>query len=186
MNDKATLILIKIVSVILPVAVALLAFFPELLKLGSWTQVLPHINATINSLTCLVMILALVAIKNGKIEIHKNLMLSALILGVCFLVCYVLYHSSTASVKFGDINGDGDLSDLELQAIGGMRSLYLGLLASHILLSIVVVPMVLLAFYFGLTQKIKQHKKLVRFAYPIWLYVSVTGVIVYFMIRTYY
>ncbi|MEL7006832.1 MAG: DUF420 domain-containing protein, partial [Bacteroidota bacterium] len=103
-----------------------------------------------------------------------------------FLVSYIIYHSSSQSVKFGDINGDGSLSVKELEMIGSSRGAYLFILFSHILLSIGVVPLVLFAFYYALTGKIEKHKKLVRWTFPVWLYVSITGVIVYLMINPYY
>ena len=94
--------------------------------------------------------------------VHKSLMTTAFILGSLFLVSYVLYHSSVPSVKFGDIDGNGILSDQELAEVGGTRMFYLGVLLSHIGLSIVVVPFVLFAFYYSLTEKIEKHRKIVK------------------------
>ena len=154
--------------------------------MGEWVMVLPHINAIINSVTAILLIGAVISIKKGNIILHKNLMTAGLILGTVFLLSYVLYHSSAPSTIFGDVNQDGTLDDNERQALGNSRTVYLLLLLSHIGLSIVVVPFVLLAFFYALSAQIGKHKKIVKFTFPIWLYVSVTGVIVYLMIRGYY
>ena len=147
---------------------------------------LPAVHAGINSVTVVVLIAALVAIKNGKVAFHRACMMSALFLGVLFLVSYIMYHSSVESVKFGDINHDGLVDLNELETAGSTRMAYLILLASHIILSILVVPFVLLAFYYALTDQLTKHRKMVRFTYPVWMYVSITGVLVYFMIKPYY
>ncbi len=178
--------LIVWVSVLIPVAVAILLLLPQKIAAGSWVYVLPDINAIINSLTSLLLVAAFVMIKQGNIQVHRTLMTMSLFLGLLFLISYVIYHASAPSVKFGDSNNDGVLSAAELAAVSSSRGVYLFFLLSHILLSIVVVPFVLFAFYFALTEKIDRHKKLVKFTFPIWLYVSVTGVVVYFMIRNYY
>lgn len=185
-SDKRYLNIIKVLSFAIPVVVAILIFVPQKLSLGSWVKLLPHINAVINSLTSVFLLLAVYFIKKGNIRIHKQLMSYALVLGSLFLVSYVLYHSSVPSTKFGDINHDGVVQDSELTQLGSSRTIYLAFLLSHIGLSIVVVPFVLLAFYYSLSAQIDKHKKIVRFTFPIWLYVSVTGVIVYFMISPYY
>ncbi len=185
-NKNYTRIII-VLSVLIPVAVAILLFAPQkFLAFGDWVKNLPTLNAILNSLTTLLLIGALIAVKNGNVTIHRSLMTTAFILGSIFLVSYVLYHSSVPSVKFGDIDGNGVLSDSELANIGGTRTLYLVVLLSHIGFSIVVVPLVLFAFYYALTGKIANHKKLVKYTYPIWLYVSVTGVLTYWLINPYY
>ncbi len=149
-------------------------------------KLLPGLHATINSMTVLTLGAAFVAIKNGNIKMHRSFMFASLSLGVLFLVSYVLYHSSVDSVKFGDLNYDGELSEQELVTAGTSRTVYLVILTSHILLSILVVPFVLFAFYYALTNQIERHKKMVKFTYPVWMYVSITGVIVYFLIKPYY
>ena len=175
------------VSALIPLVVAFLIFFPGKLSFaGDWIYSLPAVHAGINSVTALILISAFYSIKNGNINLHRKLMFSALFMGVLFLISYILYHSSVDSVKFGDLNHDGLLSESELAEAGSYRLIYLIVLASHILLSILVVPFVLIAFYFALTGQIKKHENLVKFTYPIWLYVSITGVVVYFMISPYY
>lgn len=176
------------VSVIIPVAVALLLFVPKSFSIGddSWVRSLPFLNAIINSTTAALLVLALVAIKMKKIVLHRNLMTLSLILGSLFLVSYIIYHASVDSTKFGDIDHDGVLSVTETESVASIRTFYLVTLLSHIALSIVVVPLVLFAFYYALTDQIARHRKIVKFTFPIWLYVSITGVLVYLMISPYY
>jgi len=186
-DNKVYLRVIYLISILIPLFVAFLIFFPTKLPFAAgWVKLLPGFHAIINSLTVITLVGALLSIKRKNILLHKRLMFASLMLGGLFLISYVLYHSSVDSVKFGDLNHDGILSDGELEAIGNSRSMYLALLASHILLSILVVPFVLFAFYYALTDQIDRHKKMVKFTFPVWLYVSITGVIVYFMISPYY
>ncbi|WP_421765607.1 DUF420 domain-containing protein [Ekhidna sp.] len=186
-DNKVYLRIIYLISILIPLVVAFLIFFPAKLAIaGDWIKILPGVHAAINSLTVLTLISALVSIKNGNVKLHRSFMFASLILGVFFLISYVLYHSSVESVKFGDINHDGMVSDAELLKVGTSRVIYLVILASHILLSILVVPFVLFAFYYALSDQIERHKKMVKYTYPVWLYVSITGVVVYFMIKPYY
>lgn len=185
-DNRRYLRIIYAVSVAVPLIVALLILFPGKLALGEWVSVLPSLHAGVNSLTALILIGAYVSIRRGNIKLHRTLMMSALFMGVLFLISYILYHSSVESVKFGDLDHDGLVSELEKQEAGSSRLVYLLVLASHILLSIAVVPFVLLAFYYALTDQIAKHKRMVKYTYPVWLYVSITGVIVYFMISPYY
>lgn len=175
------------VSVLIPVVVAFLILFPAKLSLaGDWVKVLPKVHAGVNSLTVVALISALVAIKRGNIPTHRAFMFASLFLGLLFLISYIVYHSSVDSVKFGDVDHDGIVSDLEKANIGSTRIVYLIILASHILLSILVVPFVLFAFYYALTDQLEKHRKIVRYTFPVWLYVSITGVVVYLMISPYY
>jgi putative membrane protein len=186
-NENRYLTVIGILSVVIPLAVALLLFSPTKLEVeGGWVDFLPHLNGIINSATSVALVAGLLFIKQKKIKYHKTAMLIAFILGALFLVSYVIYHSSADSTVFGDINGNGVLEETEASTIGNLRVIYLIILISHIILAAVVVPFVLLALYFALSNKIDKHRKIVRFAYPIWLYVSVTGVVVYLMISQYY
>ncbi len=186
-KENRYLTLIGVLSVVIPLAVALLIFSPTKLALeGGWVDFLPHLNGMINSATTLALIAGLIFIKQKKIQYHKTAMLIAFVLGAIFLITYVIYHASAESTVFGDVNGNGSLEATEMNSIGNMRAVYLVILITHIILAVAVVPFVLLALYFALTEKIDRHKKIVRFAYPIWLYVSVTGVIVYLMISQYY
>lgn len=186
-NNKQILRAITIISVVVPVLVTVLLFLPFKFDLPKeLVMSLPPMNAVINSLTSLLLVLALIFVKQGKIELHKKTMFAALGMGALFLVSYVLYHSSAPSTKYGDVNGDMVVDMAEKAAIASTSALYYTVLLSHIVLAAVVLPFVLLAVYAALTDKVSRHRKIVRWAYPIWLYVSVTGVVVYLMISPYY
>jgi putative membrane protein len=164
--------LINIVSFAIPIAVALLIGIRTKIDLGIWTKILPHCIAIINSATALALLVGLYFIKNHQINRHRLAMSTAFALGAVFLIAYISYHISNQSTPFG---GEGFV-----------KYVYYFFLISHIGSSIVVVRFVLLAMHFALTNQIEAHKKIVKIAYPIWLYVSVTGVVVYFMISPYY
>lgn len=164
--------LINIVAIAIPVVVAILLGIREKVDLGEWTKLLPHINGVINSATSIFLLMGFYFIKNKNIAAHRRMMTSAFVLGSLFLVSYVLYHLSNESTPFG---GEGLI-----------RPVYYFLLISHITLSIVVVWFVLRAVYYAYSGQITEHKKAVKWAFPIWLYVSVTGVIVYLLISPYY
>lgn len=172
-KEKKNQRIINILAVAIPIAVAALLGIRQKLDLGTWTKVLPHVIGVINSLTAVCLIIGFYHIKNGNRNGHRQMMTAAFILGAVFLVCYVLYHISNESTPFG---GTGSL----------LRFVYYFLLISHIVLSIGVVWFVLRAVYFGYTNQLAEHRKAVKFAFPIWLYVSISGVIVYLMISPYY
>ena len=163
---------INILALTIPIAVAILLGIRQKVDLGNWTTYLPHINGIINSLTSILLLMGLYFIKQKNVEAHKRTMLTAFTLGSLFLVSYVLYHLTNESTSFG--------------GQGWIRPVYYFLLVSHIVLSVVVVWFVLRAVYFALSGQITRHKQTVKYAFPIWLYVSVTGVIVYLLIRPYY
>lgn len=180
--------LIWVLSIAIPVVVAILIFAPEKIEgAGDWVYILPHLNATFNSITAIVLLLGLYFIKNKNIKAHKSMMSIAFTLGSLFLVSYVIYHATADSTVFGDIDGNGVLDESEKTAdLMFWRGFYIVLLLSHILLAAIVVPFVLFAFYFALTDKIEKHKRIVKWTFPIWFYVSVTGVVVYAMVSQYY
>lgn len=163
---------INILAIAIPVAVAILLGIRQKVDLGNWTSYLPHINGIINSITSVLLLLGLYFIRQNNVQAHKRTMLTAFTLGSLFLVSYVLYHLTNDSTPYG--------------GQGWIRPVYYFLLISHIVLSVVVVWFVLRAVYFALNGQILKHKKTVKYAYPIWLYVSITGVIVYLMIKPYY
>ena len=166
--------LIVLVSILIPVVVAIL-FGVKLRDLGYDVEplsFLPPIYATINGITAVVLVSAVVAIKKGNKDMHQRLMTLAIALSLAFLVMYVAYHMTADSTKFG---GEGFI-----------RLVYFFLLISHILLSIAVIPLVLITYVRALAAKFDQHKKIAKITFPIWLYVAVTGVIVYLMIAPYY
>jgi len=164
--------LINVLAAAIPVVVAILLGIRQKVDLGSWTTILPHLNGIINSVTTLTLLLGLYFIRQKNVAAHRTMMLTSFTLGSVFLVTYVLYHLSNESTSFG---GEG-----------WIRPVYYFLLISHIVLSIGVVWFVLRAVYYALTNQIARHKQVVRWAYPIWLYVSTTGVIVYLLIKPYY
>ena len=176
------------VSIIIPVAVAIL-FGVKLKDLGynvAPLSFLPPIYATTNGITAVLLIAAVIAIKNGKRKLHERLMTGAIALSVAFLVMYVAYHMTSVSAVFGDANHNLILEDSEKLNIGSMRIFYLVILITHIILSIAIIPMVLITYVRALAQNFDKHKKIAKITFPIWLYVAVTGVIVYLMISPYY
>ncbi len=165
---------IVVLSVAIPLVVALL-FGVNLRKLGYDVQplsFLPPIYATINGITAIVLLVAVWAIKNGKRKLHENLMKFAIVLSVLFLAMYVAYHMTSDSTKFG---GEG-----------AIKYIYYFILITHILLSIIIIPFVLITYVKALAQRFDKHKKIAKIAFPMWLYVAVTGVVVYLMISPYY
>ena len=165
--------IINILAIAIPIAVAAILGIRQKVELGAWTKVLPHVIGVINSLTAICLIVGYYHIKKGNANGHRQMMTAAFGLGAVFLVCYVLYHISNPSTPFG---GEGAV----------LRLTYYFLLISHIVLSIGVVWFVLRAVYFGYTNQLPQHRKAVKYAFPIWLYVSISGVVVYLMISPYY
>jgi putative membrane protein len=176
------------ISIIIPLVVALL-FGVKLKDFGYNVEplsFLPPIYATINGITAIVLILAVRAIKNGNRPLHERLMTTAIGLSVVFLVMYVAYHMTADATVFGDVNHDGQLDLTENMNIGVTRYIYLLLLISHIVLSVAIIPLVLFTYVRALAQNFDRHRRLARITYPIWLYIAVTGVIVYVMISPYY
>lgn len=161
-------------SIVIPVAVAAL-FGVNLKKLGYDVEplsVLPPIYASINGLTAVLLFAAVAAIKRGNVKLHENLIKLCMACSVAFLVMYVAYHMTSNSTPYG---GEGIV-----------RGVYYFILISHILLSIIIIPFVLFTFVRGIAGAYERHKKLARITYPMWMYVAVTGVIVYIMISPYY
>jgi putative membrane protein len=186
-NDGKYLPLITVLSVAIPVVVAVLIFLPQTGKLGDLdVSFLPGLNAVLNSATTLCLLGGLWAIRGRNERLHRSFMVGALALSSLFLVSYVVYHFQGAHTLFGDANADGVVDEAERVAVGGMRTFYLGMLLSHIVLATAVVPLVLLAVYFALSDQRAKHRRIVRWTYPIWLYVAVTGVWIYFLISPYY
>ena len=164
---------IVLISIAIPLAVAVLLFMPtKITSLGDWVYFLPHLNAVINSAASIALILALVFVKQKKMKLHGATMTVAFVLGAIFLVSYVIYHGAAESTSFG---GEGLI-----------RIIYYFLLITHILFAAVALFPILFAYYYGYTNQVDKHRKIVKIAYPVWLYVSVTGVIVYLMISPYY
>ena len=158
---------IVVLSIVIPLVVAALFGIKIDMELPIF---LPPIYAAINALTALVLIVAVIMIKSGNRKLHEYLMKLAIILSVLFLVMYVLYHMTSNSTTYE----------------GAYRPLYLGILISHIVLSIAVIPFVLITYVRAITNNFERHKKIAKITFPLWLYVAVTGVVVYIMISPYY
>jgi putative membrane protein len=157
-------------SIVIPLAVALLFGMPKIK--GYDTSFLPPVYATINGLTALLLVTAVIAIRNGKQRLHERLMKTCIGLSALFLVLYLIYHITSESTSFG--------------GAGPVRYVYFFILITHILLSVGVIPLVLFTFVRALSGDFKRHRSLARVTFPVWLYVAVTGVIVYLMISPYY
>lgn len=172
-RENTYLTIIGILSVAVPIVVAILLFMPTKLALeGRLVYFLPHLNGMINTATSIALVAGVIFIKNGQKKYHQFSMTLAFIFGAIFLVSYVIYHASVEPTRFG---GEGLV-----------RTVYFSVLISHIILAAIVLPFVLLSFYYAWTEKFERHRKVVKYAFPIWLYVSVTGVIAYLMIAPYY
>ncbi|MFK2819388.1 DUF420 domain-containing protein [Flavobacteriaceae sp. LMIT009] len=154
-------------SILIPIVVAALFRVKLDLELPVF---LPPIYATINGLTALILVVSFVQIKRGNRKLHERLMKLAILLSVLFLVMYVLYHMTSDSTAYD----------------GNYRAIYLMILISHIVLSVAVIPFVLITYVRAITNDIERHKKIAKISFPLWLYVAVSGVIVYIMISPYY
>ena len=176
------------VSIVIPVVVAIL-FTVKLKDFGYNVEplsFLPPIYAAINGITAIALISGVIAIKNGNQKLHQRFMTTAIALSLSFLVMYVAYHLTTESAAFGDSNHDGISDEAEKVAAGWVRTVYLFILFTHIVLSVVIIPLVLITYVRALSQRFDRHRKIARITFPIWLYVAVTGVVIYLMISPYY
>ncbi|MBC8767207.1 DUF420 domain-containing protein [Arenibacter sp. BSSL-BM3] len=162
--------IINLVSVIIPVVVAIL--FGVKLPNVEPLSFLPPIYASVNGFTAILLIIAVIAVKNGKLELHQKLMTGCVLLSLAFLVMYVAYHMTSDSTSFG---GEGVV-----------KYIYFFILITHIILSIVIIPLVLRTYAKAYLKKYEAHRKLAKITFPLWLYVAVTGVVVYLMISPYY
>ncbi len=179
---------IILVSILIPIAVAIL-FTVKLKDFGIEVEplsFLPPIYASINGLTALLLLMGVIAIKNGNKKVHERFMTTAIACSVVFLVMYVAYHMTADSTVYGDIDGNKILDATEKANAGSIRHLYLFILLSHIALSIVIIPLVLITYVRALAARFDKHRKIAKITFPLWLYVAVTGVVVYLMISPYY
>ncbi|HZY39487.1 MAG TPA: DUF420 domain-containing protein [Mucilaginibacter sp.] len=188
MTDKFIFRFVAAVSVFVFLVVLILnrKLIPAPAQVPSFVAYLPKLNAVLNGSCSVLLLLSLYFIKRKKITIHKRINILAFCFSSLFLVSYILFHYLAPETRYGDLNGDSKLSPTEIEAAGSLRYIYYVILTSHIILAAVVLPLILLSFYRGLQMQVEKHKKLVRWSYPIWLYVTVTGVVVYLMISPYY
>ncbi len=161
--------LIIILSIAIPLVVASLFKVKIDIDLPFF---LPPIYATINAITGLLLLIAVWAIKNNKRVLHERLMKTAIVCSIIFLALYLLYHMTSDATKFG--------------GIGTIKYIYLFILFTHILLSVIVIPFVLITYVRAITSDFEKHKKIAKFTFPLWLYVTISGVVVYLMISPYY
>ena len=174
-QDSVFVPLIIALSVIIPIVVALLMLFPDVFHIESESidfSSLPFFHAILNGSTAVLLLTGFVLIKNKKANLHKAAMLSAFVLSSVFLVSYVTSKLTNAPVPF-----EGE---------GVIRYVYFFILISHIILSIPVLPLALFSIYRGMTGEIAKHKSIVKYTFPIWMYVAITGVLVYILMSPYY
>lgn len=189
MSDK---FIIRFVAVVTIVVIALVVLLNRHLIPGpavapAFTPYLPMLNALLNGTCTILLLLSLYQIKQGNIALHKRLNIITFCLSALFLASYVLFHYLMHNeIVYGDINGDGHLSDVEKASAGSLRTIYLAILTPHIILAAAVLPLVLMSFHRGLQMQVEKHRKLVRWTFPMWLYVTASGVVVYLMIRPFY
>lgn len=185
-NDRKAHWLIWIFSSIVFLAVTVLDRITVEAELGFDPHLFATLSALVNSLVTVLLITGLVLVKQKKYQAHKQVMMSTMVLSILFLVFYIAHHLFTGETKYGDVNHDGMLSGDEKELAGSLRYVYYAIIGSHILLAGIVMPFVLYSAYRALTAEFALHRKLVRYTFPIWLYVAVTGVVVYLMISPFY
>ena len=170
MNEKKYKRWITILSIVIPLVVTVL--FSVRIPNVEPLSFLPPIYATTNGITAVLLVWAVIAIKGGNRKLHQRLMKICILLSIAFLVMYVAYHMTSDSTPFG---GEGII-----------RYVYFFILISHILLSVIIIPLVLITYVSALSERFDKHKKIAKITFPIWLYVAITGVVVYIMISPYY
>lgn len=185
-NDTLAIILITVVSLVVFAAVTFLGNYTVHVNLPFSTRLFATANAYINSAVALLLVAGLGAVKQKKYALHKNIMQVAILLSVLFLVSYIAHHLLTDPTKYGDANHDGVTDAAEKLAVGGTYKLYYILLLTHIPLAGIILPFILFSAYRALIGEYSTHKKLVRITWPIWLYVAITGPIIYLLISPYY
>jgi putative membrane protein len=185
-NDIKARIVIWTVSIAVFIVVAVLSKFKLQITPGFNPHIFAALNAVINSIVTILLVTALVAVKSGKFFLHKKLMLTAIILSLLFLVSYICHHVLTGDTKYGDLDHNGILSAGEKTIAGTTRYVYYIVLATHIPLAGIILPFILFTAYRALTADYGRHIKLARITWPLWLYVAISGVVVYLMIRPYY
>lgn len=171
-NDKKAAWLIVLFSVVVFAAVVVLGKVKLNIDLGFDVHIFAAINAILNSSIAVLLIIALWAVKSGKYELHKNVMITALVLSVLFLISYIAHHLLSGDTKFG---GEGLV-----------KIFYLVILITHIILAAIILPFILYTAYRALTAEFDKHKKLAKYTWPLWFYIAVTGPIIYLMIKPYY
>jgi putative membrane protein len=189
MTDKFIFRFVAVVTVVVILVVVILNrhIIPGPAVTPAFTPYLPMLNAFLNGTCTVLLLVSLYYIKQGNIAVHKRLNILTFCLSAIFLVSYILFHYlMQRDTIYGDVNGDGKVLGDEVTQYGTLRTIYLAILTPHIVLAAGVLPLILLSFHRGLQMQVEKHKKLVRWAYPIWLFVTVSGVVVYLMIKPFY
>ena len=173
-SEKLVFRVVLSVSILVFLLVVLLnkRIFPVPGEIPSFAYFLPKLNALINGTCFILLLFSLYFVKQKRYDIHKKINITAFYLSALFLISYVLYHYLVPETTFG--------------GSGTARTFYYFILITHIILAAIVLPLVLLSFYFGLNDNRVKHRKIVRWSYPIWLYVTFTGVLVYLLLSPYY
>jgi putative membrane protein len=185
-NDKKSRIIIWSLSVIVFAAVAALSRVKLEWNPGFDVHVFAGFNAGVNSIVSVLLVAGLVAVKQKKYVLHKKIMMTAIVLSTLFLISYICHHLLAGETKFGDADHNGIVSEAEKLATGSARIFYYVILASHIPLAAIILPFILFTAYRALIAEWPRHRKIARITWPIWLYVSITGVLVYWLISPYY
>jgi putative membrane protein len=185
-RDRIYLRWIIAISLAIFLTILFLSRVPKVEHIPSFVPFLPKLNAFLNGICTVILLISYYFIRRKKVKIHRRLNLTAVGLSTIFLLSYVTFHSFGVETRYGDINHDGMVDAIEKSNAGIARPIYLTLLSTHILLAAVVLPLVLLSLYRGLTNQVTSHRKIARWSFPIWLYVTVSGVLVYLMISPYY
>ncbi len=185
-NDKRAKIFIWTVSIIVFSVITILARVKLDVNLGFDPHLFAATNAVLNSCVTVLLIVGLLAVKRKNYVLHRNIMVAAIILSLLFLVSYICHHLFTGDTKYGDIDNNGIVSVDEKTLAGSVRMVYYFILLTHIPLAGIILPFILFTAYRSLTGEYERHKKLARITWPVWLYVAISGVIVYLMISKYY
>lgn len=185
-NDRTAKFIIWAVSIVVFIVVTLLANIKLDIKLGFDPHLFATINAGLNSCVAILLVVGLWSVKKRNYVLHRRIMITAIILSLLFLLSYICHHLFTAETRYGDVNLDGLISDEEKSKVGTSRILYYIILGTHIPLAGIILPFILFTAYRSLTGEYDKHRKLARITWPVWLYVAITGVIVYLMINRYY
>ncbi len=185
-NDKKAAWLIGIFSFVVFAVVASLSKIQLKVDVGFDVHIFATANAVINSLVAVLLIVALIFVRQKKYIAHKKVMMYAMVLSILFLVSYITHHLLSGDTIYGDTSHDGILDDAEKALVASTRGIYLVILLTHIFLAAIILPFILYTAYRGMTAEFPRHKKLGRITWPIWFYVSVTGPVLYWMIAPYY
>ncbi|MEJ7625702.1 MAG: DUF420 domain-containing protein [Ferruginibacter sp.] len=185
-NDSRARWIIFSVSLIVLIVVVILSKVEVKISESFDVHIFALANAIINSTVAILLIAALVAIKQDKYTLHRNIMLAAIILSLLFLLSYIAHHLLAGETRFGNIDKNDIISEEEKTAAGNTRYVYYFLLLTHIPLAALILPLILFTAYRALTGEYDRHKKLARITWPIWLYVAISGVLVYLLISPYY